>query len=63
VQAAAKPRKYGAIPCRKRETGKTLGWLAVLSDECEPVSARTMTLPLIRRRARATRRERRRGSA
>ena len=35
----------------------------VLSDEVEPVSARTVMLSLMPRRGRATRRERRRGSA
>jgi len=35
----------------------------VLPDECEPVSARTGWLSPIQRRDRATRRERRRGSA
>ena len=37
--------------------------LRVLSDGFEPVSAGAVTLTLIRRRDRATRRERRHGSA
>jgi hypothetical protein len=45
---------------REQEAGAKT---AVLADYFEPVSVRTVTLPLIPRKGRATRRERRCGSA
>ena len=54
-------RRLGFAGQHPAEPGKEV--VRVLSDEFEPVSARTVTLSLMPRRDRATRRERRCGSA
>ena len=53
--AHSKPRKNRDITRKKRELPQRLGFVAVLSDECELVSTRTMWLSLMPRRGRATR--------
>ena len=59
VQAPGKPEKTG----EKRVCSQRMGWLAVLSDECEPVSGGTVALSFMPSRARAIRQERQCGSA
>ena len=58
IRRRAEPQECEVLQRRRRRADP-----AVLSDECEPVSARTVALSLMPRRVDAIQRERRRGSA
>jgi len=60
---APKEIKYDYVGVREvfGILGDGLPLVTVVSDKCEPVSARTVKLSLMPRKDRATRRERRRG--